>query len=119
MALVTVAGTALPAPSSYDGTTLDLVDSGRNASGVLVCDVIRHDMGKVEMKWNYLTVKAWSDILLLFKTNFINSVTFFNQTTGGYTTRDMYISDRTGGIAIMSGDEVKGWKNCSLSLIEV
>jgi len=119
MALVTVAGTELPAPSTYDGTTLDLVDSGRNASGVLVCDVIRSDMAKVEMSWKYLSVEQWSGILQLFKGSFINEVKFYNQVTADYITRSMYISDRKAGIALMKDGNVVGWKNCSLSLIEV
>ena len=34
--LITVAGTALPDPSEYSCTNVDVVDSGRNAAGVIV-----------------------------------------------------------------------------------
>ena len=35
-ALVTVNGTALPEPSSYEATTSTIVDSGRNTQGKVV-----------------------------------------------------------------------------------
>lgn len=120
-ALVTVGGYALPEPSEYSANTSTIVDSGRNVSGFVIGSVVRHDVAKVELKWRYLTVFQWAAILSLFTNNFYNSVTFFNQTTGDYTTRNMYVSDRKAGMwrrDPVSG-EVLGWTECSLSLVEV
>lgn len=120
-ALVTVAGVALPEPSSYSGTTSTIVDSARNVNGVVVGSVVRSDVAKVELSWRYLTVRQWSDILSLFTSNFYNSVTFFNQVTGGYSTRNMYVSDRNASAwrrDPVTG-EVLGWTEPSLSLVEV
>ena len=120
-ALVTVAGNALPEPSEYSAQTSTIVDSGRNVSGVVIGSVIRSDVAKIELKWRYLTVEQWANVLSMFTNNFYNNVTFFNQATGEYTTRQMYISDRKSGMwrrHHVTG-EVMGWTECSLSLVEV
>ena len=124
-ALVTVGGFAFPEPSTYNGNTATIVDSARNVQGVVTGSVIRDDVGKVEMKWNYLTVKQWADILKCFSISrggkFYNDVTFFCQDIGDWTTRKMYVSDRTASMFRrdpITGD-VLGYTDCSLSLIEV
>ena len=120
-ALVTVSGVALPEPSEYSGNTSTIVDSGRNVSGYVIGSVVRHDVAKVELKWRYLTVAQWASVLSLFTHNFYNSVTFFNQATGTYTTRQMYVSDRSAGMWRRHPEtgEVMGWTGCSLSLVEI
>lgn len=120
-ALVTVAGYEFPEPSEYSGSTSTIVDSGRNVSGYVIGSVVRHDVAKVELKWRYLTARQWAGILSLFTRNFYNSVTFYNQATAGYTTRNMYVGDRKAGMwrrDPLTG-EVLGWTDCSLSLVEV
>lgn len=120
-ALVTIAGYELPEPSTYSANTATLVDSARNVQGVVIGSVIRNDVAKVELSWRYLTVEQWARILSLFNKSFYNSVTFFNQSTGTYTTRQMYVSDRTAGIWRRHPvtKEVMGWTECRISLIEV
>ena len=124
-ALVTVGGYDFPEPSSYSGNTATLVDSARNAQGVVVGAVIRDDVGKVEMSWKYLTVSQWANILKCFSIsrggNFYNNVTFFCQDTGGWTTRQMYVSDRKADMFRRDPKtgEVLGYTDCSLSLVEV
>lgn len=120
-ALVTVAGVALPEPSEYSANTSTLVDSARNVSGYVVGAVVRSDVAKVELKWRYLTARQWADILSLFTNNFYNSVRFFNQATADYTTRQMYVSDRSAGMwrRHPESGEVMGFTECSLSLVEV
>lgn len=120
-ALVTIAGYELPEPSEYSANTATLVDSARNVNGYVIGSVIRNDVAKVELKWRYLTVEQWADILRLFNRSFYNEVTFFNQSTGSYTTRQMYVGDRTAGMwrrHPVTG-EVMGWTNPKLSLVEV
>lgn len=120
-ALVTVAGTPLPEPSEYSSSTSTLVDSARNVEGKVVGSVVRSDVAKIELKWRYLTAQQWASVLSLFTANFYNSVTFFNQTTAGYTTRDMYVGDRSAGMwrRNPATGEVMGFIDCSLNLIEV
>lgn len=120
-ALVTVNGVELPEPSSYEGTTSTIVDSGRNVQGKVVGAVVRNDVAKVAMSWSYLTAKQWATILSLFTANFYCSVRFYNQVTAGYTTRQMYVSDRTAGMWRRSPNNgsIMGWTGAKLSLVEV
>ena len=120
-ALVTVAGYELPEPSEYSANTSTLVDSARNVSGYVIGAVVRSDVAKVELKWRYLTAVQWANILSKFTNNFYNSVTFYNQATASYTTRQMYVSDRSAGMwrRHPSTGEVMGWTDCTLSLVEV
>lgn len=120
-ALVTIAGYELPEPSEYSANTATLVDSARNVNGYVIGSVIRNDVAKVELKWKYLTVEEWAGILRLFTRSFYNDVTFFNQSTGDYETRQMYVGDRSAGMwrrHPLTG-EVMGWTNPKLSLVEV
>ena len=122
-ALVSVDGYDFPEPSSYSANTSTLVDSGRNVDGRMVGSVVRDDISKVEISWKYLTVKQWARILKCFKgfDNFVNNVTFFDQSAGGWVTKEMYVNDRKSGLWRRNPDtgEVLGWTDCSLSLIEV
>lgn len=121
MALVSIGGFDFPEPSGYTATTSTIVDSARNVSGYVVGSIVRPDVAKVEMSWKYLTVRQWASILSLFSSSFYNDVRFFNQTTGTYTTRTMYVSDRNASMFRRDPQtgEVMGWLNPSLSLVEV
>ena len=124
-ALVSVGGFDFPEPSTYKGNTATLVDSARNVNGKMVGTVIRDDVGKVEMSWNFLTVQQWADILKCFSTarggKFINSVEFFCQDIGDWTTREMYVGDRNADVFRRHPEtgEVIGYTGASISLIEV
>ena len=113
--LVSVGEFNFPEPSSYAGNTSTLVDSARNAQGVVVGAVIRDDVGKVEMSWKYLTVKQWADILKCF------SIARGCQDIGDWTTRKMYVSDRKASMFRRDPKtgEVLGYTDASLSLVEV
>ena len=70
-------------------------------------------------------MREWSEINKRFKVSaggsFINNVTFFDQTSGGWVTRQMYVNDRTSGMWRRDPNtgDVLGWNDCKLSLIEV
>lgn len=124
-ALVKVGNYEFPEPSAYSGNTSTLVDSGRNAEGVMVGSVIRDDVSKVEISWKYLTVEQWARIQMCFRQSsggkFINLVQFFDQSVGGWVSKEMYISDRTAGMwrrDPKTGD-ILGWTDCKLSLVQV
>lgn len=124
MSLIQIGETVLKTPSSYNAQSSDIVDSGRNVLGYVVSDVIRYDVAKVEMSWRYLTVQEWSDILKLFNPSyggsFINTVTYYDQCSGEWQTRKMYVSDRKAGLVNLDKDgKPRGWSDCGLSLVEV
>ena len=122
-ALVSVDGYDFPEPSAYSGNTSTLVDSGRNVEGRMVGSVIRDDVSKVEISWKYLTVEQWARIQRCFRgfDNFVNNVTFFDQSVGGWVTKEMYVNDRKAGLFRRDPKTgaVLGWTDCSLALIEV
>lgn len=120
-ALVTIGTFDLPEPATYDAVTSTIVDSARNVSGYVIGSVVRNDVAKIELSWKYLTAQQWATILSLFTNNFYNDVRFYNQATGAYTTRRMYVSDRSSGMwrRDPASGAVLGWTNCSLSLVEV
>lgn len=122
--LVTIAGTPIPDPSTYNATTSTVVDSARNVQGKMVGSVIRDSMAKIECTWRYLSAEDWSYVLKLFNMslggNFFNSVTFYNQDTNDWETRDFYISDKTAGMFLRRDDgTVRGWTDCRIALIEI
>ena len=124
-ALVTVGGYEFPEPSAYTANTSTLVDSARNAQGKMIGSVIRDDVGKVEISWKYLTVEQWARIQQCFRRSsggkFINLVDYFDQSVGGWVTKEMYVSDRKSGMwrRDPKNGDVLGWTECALSLIEV
>jgi hypothetical protein len=120
-ALITVDGVPWPEPSSYSANTATIVDSGRNVQGFVIGAVVRSDVAKIEVSWRYLTAEQWANIIGPFTEKFYVSVTFFNQATARYTTREMYISDRSASMwrRHPATGEVLGWVEPKLSLIEV
>jgi hypothetical protein len=119
-ALISVGGYGFPEPSSYSAITSTIVDSARAANGYVVGSVIRYDVAKIELSWKYLTVRQWADILSCFSSSFFNDVRFFNQVTGNYDVRTMYVSDRDASMFRRDPQtgEVLGWLNPKLSLVE-
>ena len=120
-ALVSIGSYNFPEPSTYSGTTSTIVDSARNVEGRMIGAVVRHDVAKIELTWRYLTAQQWSELLSKFSTNFQNDVTFLNQVTNSYTTRRMYVSDRTSGMwrRNPTTGAVMGYTDCRIALIEV
>lgn len=122
--LATIGSYAVPAPSTYSATTATLVDSGRNVQGKVIGAVIRDDVAKIAMTWNFISAQDWADLLSQFSParggNFYNSVTFFCQDTNAWETRQMYVSDRTANVFLRdSAGNIRGYTGASLSLVEV
>ncbi|MEG0854612.1 MAG: hypothetical protein RSF82_12100 [Angelakisella sp.] len=124
-ALVSIAGQDLPEPSIYNANTSTLIDTARNVEGRMIGSIIRDNIAEVELGWSFLTVKQWADINKLFKEStggsFVNIVTFFDQTSGEWTSREMYVSDRSAPMWRRDSDtgDILGWVECALTLSEV
>jgi len=115
----------LPEPTSYSSTTTTLTDSDLSVSGKLLGSVIREDVAQISLAWNYLDAETWAQINQRFKDksptgNYINRVRFFDQTTGTWVSRNMYVSNRSAGLWRRSADgTVLGWQGCSFQFMEV
>lgn len=120
-ALVRVSGVDLPEPSTYEGNTATIVDSGRNCDGFIIASTIRHDVAKVTLGWRWLSAEDWAKVTSLFTHQFYHSVDFYDQTRAGWITREMYCGDRSASMFRRDPEtgEVLGFTDCSLSLIEV
>ena len=115
-------GVGLKEPSSYEGLTADVVDTSTNANGQILASMVCEDVGKVSMTWAFLPASEWAAILQLFNSNyggaFAQYVKFYDQTSNGWVVREMYPSDRKSGMFKRDGNNIAGWKNCSLNLID-
>ena len=113
-----------PCPSTYNGTTATVVDSGRNVKGVTVGGVVREGVAAVDVTFNYITTKEWSKILSQFNSklggSFYRKTTFFNQETNQLETRTFYVGDRTtNGLHLLDKNgKPQGWLGAKLSLVE-
>ena len=123
-AMVSIGAYAVPEPTEYNAQTSTIVDGARNAEGVFIGGIVREDIARIDMSWKFISTSNWATLLQKLSTtsggNFINSVTFFNQSSGAWETRDMYCSDRKSGVfkRDMAGNII-GYTNASISLIEV
>lgn len=126
--LVYVDGSALPEPSAFEANTATIVDSARDVNGVVVGAVIRRDVAKITLTWNFLTPSQWAEVLRLTSAFYLD-VFYYSQSAGGWETRHMYVSDRNAGMFRRNPDitstnpaldtPVVGWKGAKLSLVEV
>jgi len=126
--LVYIGSTPLPEPSAFEANTATIVDSARNLNGVVVGAVIRRDVAKITLTWNFLTPTQWMGILSLLNAFYVD-VHYYSQTAGTWETRKMYVSDRSAGMFRRNPDitstnpnidtPVVGWKGAKLSLVEV
>lgn len=118
-------GTGLIEPGfdGYEGMTATIVDTQTNAKGEIIGAVICEGVGKVSLRWPYLTVAEWASILQLFDGtqggSFFNLVKFFDQATGDYVVREMYPSDRKAkGYKRDTAGNLVGWRDCSFNLVD-
>ena len=122
--MVSIGSFAFPEPSTYSATTSTVVDSGRNVEGYVIGAVIRDDLAKISMTWNYISAQDWANISAQFSParggSFYNDVTFFLQDTNSWVTREMYVNDRTADVFLRDkAGNIKGYQGASLALIEV
>ena len=131
----------LPTPSQYSGLSSTLVDSARNTKGVVVGDVVKSDVAKIEITWNFLSTKEYSKIAQLFepkynnndKSAFFRPVAFFDVILGDFdgnnsvapsstnNCRVMYPNDRSvkfANIKLDSNGMPVGYTEVSLHLID-
>ena len=132
--------TPLPTPSSYRMTSSTLVDSGRNAGGVIVSQVIREGIRKIECEWNFLSQSQFSVVAKLFENasvggtgGFLSYLRYYDTIRGEIvdsetetipstnTPRQFYVGDRVSDTAqlVIKNGKIQGYANVKLSLIEV
>jgi len=119
---LTVNGIELPMP--HRGLNLKvatIVDSARNAEGVVVGQKVGRDQQKIDsLEWVYLPAATWQKILQIFDQNFFVTVTYPDMVTGTWTTRKMYPGDRSATPFWL--DQSSGlpsfYLNCKVNLVD-
>jgi len=122
LAFLYVGGTAFPYPNKDSGlqTQATLVDGGRNTSGVFIGQKVGRDQSKFELEWASMDAQLWAKLLRIFKTDFVNPVTYYDMTEGTVITRRMYVSDRS-ALPKKINPDTGAWITamaCKLSLID-
>lgn len=122
--MVSIGGFAFPEPSTYSATTSTIVDSGRNVEGYVIGAVIRDDIAKITISWNYISAQDWANILAQFSParggSFYNNVTFYLQDTNSWVTRQMYVNDRQADVFLRDkAGNIRGYTGATLALIQV
>jgi len=92
VAVIKYNGTEITCPSVQEYEGQQLVDSGRNANGVVVAQKINRRQVKLTLEWKVIYPKELQKILQLIET-FIGNVTYYDPKEGKFITREMYWGD--------------------------
>lgn len=120
-AFVTINGVALPMPKrGLSLKSATIVDSARNANGVVVGQKIGRDQQKIDgLQWAYLDGDTWRQILEIFDSNFFVTVTYPDMVTGTWTTRKMYPGDRSAEPMWLDSTGLPThYTNCKVNLVD-
>lgn len=96
------------------------VNSGRNAQGTVVAEVIGRPQNKLEgTKWNWLDAQTWSEMCQEFD-KFYLDVEFFDMSSNNFVKLKMYCGDRKAQPYWLDGnDRVTFYQNCTCNLIDM
>lgn len=115
-------GVAFPYPDRESGlqSVQTIVDSARNANGVMVGERVGRDMGKIELTWSVLTPEMWSQMLQIFS-NFTFSLRYLDMVTNDWVTRTFYVGDRSAKPFLCDPEtgRPKYYLNCKANVIDV
>lgn len=120
MAFLAINGSELP-PCKRGVSVIvsTVVNSGRNADGVVVGQRIGRDLYKInDLEWAYLTADQWGYILGLMSEFFFN-VSFQDPVTSQIKTVQMYCGDRTATpFKVDEFGQPLSYKDCKVNLID-
>lgn len=120
MAYLIINGYELPpCKRGVNITVTTLVNSGRNANGVVVGQKLGRDQYKVDsLEWAWLTAEQWHNILNAMSDFFFN-VTFKDPVDNTTKTVKMYCGDRSGEPYWVTDDGTPThYRNCKVNLID-
>ncbi|MCI9679942.1 MAG: hypothetical protein HFI26_01010 [Lachnospiraceae bacterium] len=119
-AFLIVNGVRFPTPKrGFKITVLTNVDSGANALGAVVGQVIGRNQYKLDsMQWEGLDAAVWEQMLKALEPFFI-PVTFEDPQTRERRTITMYPGSRSGEPYWLDKDKkIKQYRNCQLNLVD-
>lgn len=115
MALISIGGVDIPAPSDLQVGIMDLSKADRNANGTMIIERIATKR-KLELSWNYL---SRTDLALILQTvsAVTFSVTYPDPQTNTNRTATFYCGDRSAGFLDFVNN-VPRYRDVKFSLIE-
>mgnify|MGYP007069962425 CR=1 FL=1 len=116
--LIIINGVPVPAPDAgYEIIESTFVDSGRNANGVVVGQVVGDNIWKINnLSWSNLTPEQWKTLKTALKPFFV-PVTFTDDMNERHTCI-MYPGDRTSTPYHVENLSFKQFHDCKFNLID-
>ena len=115
--LISINGTAVPSPDTYEVTISDLdASANRSGNGTLFRDRIAVKR-TINLGWTSLTSIELSQLLQAVSAVFF-AVTYLDPQLNSISSGTFYVSDRTQAVAIKQSDGSYKWGNVSFSLVE-
>ncbi len=116
--ILIVNGVTLPDPSEMTPSDYDITDSNRNANGIMITQIIREDVHKIECKWKVLRPSDYQIIRNAIKKKFGLNVKYYLPDQSSSGTLTMYAGDREAPIYTYENG-VPVYKDVSLNFIEM
>lgn len=114
-----VDGAVIPPPSGYSFTEADLTEnSTRNGKGVASWDVVRQNVGSIDLTWEGLDGDRLQQVVAAIRGKKSFSVHFFNPLTGVHETRTFYAGDRAAQLSRYVS-AMKYWATITVPFVEV
>lgn len=115
--LLSINGTAVPAPDTYEVTISDLdASANRSGNGTLFRDRIAVKR-TINIGWTSLSPLELSQVLTAVSPVFFVA-TYLDPLLNAMGVGTFYVSDRTQAVAIKQSDGSYRWGNVSFSLVE-
>lgn len=93
--ILKVGGVVLPPPSSMKCSDYDITDSDRNAKGVMIMEMIRENVHKLECSWNILRPDEYMIIRNAIANKYNLATEYFIPDMNQKGTITAYVGDRT------------------------
>lgn len=120
MAFLAINGHEIPSPKrGVRPTVTTVVDSARNANGVVIAQRVGRDQYKIDsLEWSWLSAQEWSTILALLQPFFVH-ITFTDPVTNAFRTLLMYPGDRTAEpYWVDDNGQPTYYRNCKVNFID-
>lgn len=112
-------GADIPPPSEYTFTEADLVvNSERNAKGYANWDVVRQNVGSLDLTWSNLDGDRLTAVVAAIRGKKSFQATFFNPLTKQMETRTFYAGDRSAQLARFISAQ-RYWATLTVPFVEV
>jgi len=115
MALLSINGVEVLAPTSYSVGIQEISKAERNANGLMIKDRIATKV-KLEFSWDVIEPNELTKILTLLDNNFF-TVTYLDPKANSYLTKTFYAGDKSMD-GMLFKDGVMTWKGFKFNVVE-